>query len=864
MQNMNSSLDAKLSQSMDSLSLRGNGENPVSLSQENFDFSIFSSVENNSSQPLFRNNFSDGRALKKSFVNFSRSRGDGHPSPLFTGGINQNLGYPKENVFQYSSTQGFAVVTEDTEKSQKTEIFEKPNTDPHVCDIWGSTGQIAEKISTRPENFPIEPKQADDLQVLKLTSPQSAVRFHSKNLLSFLFWVFFYDSQANGEHIMKNKSEKRKLGHWVRSTLSGGLSFKTFFKPGNFGFKTKLKLKKKHEKLLGSSQKNGVSTLTVFFLLSLVYLGFKGSKSKFFVYQERILTLSNKQTKTTQVLESRQTNGTNVQLEDCNHSVLPSSILLPIPRVQNAKTRFFAYSPLQMVESLKDVTMSDGSHSDQFSNKGLMFPFEKQAYFLPQFQLWPTGLFSNTNVSLDSIIRSFICIASQYLVFCFITKFISENHLGRSNPLRQKEFQNNQTRIFWPNKRKFFILKRKELTKELLTLPGTQEIWPLIEVLIESLNKPTFFGKELRSSTKTFRPDDAHEFTSPALALTKPLSFSLSPPKGYLFVGPPGTGKTLLAREIAQLSNVPFLCVSASEIQKQIEIGTRIGALRLRKVFDEAHALNPCILFFDEIDAIAQRQSQHDSKLFTEFLIQMDSWGGGAHQKSHLRKGKKLKSKLFSSNLFRRSELPPSSVILGTTNYLDRLDSAFVRSGRFDRIIALSYPSKNIRFEILTFYLRGPEERSSQPSVEDRRSAAFVRPREVSGPGLFAPSPRDTDTGLNQKSFPAAAEFVPKTFGGENFKFRTKSKVFLGQTLGLNYFSFVTEGFSQAHLAKLVNESLLFSISLKASVEEAKQSEDNKNQKLFSLQKTAAIDHSFFSLLYGLKQMLIHRKNLPQ
>lgn len=882
MQNMNSSLDAKFSPNMDRGSLTGTGENPNPVSQENCDFSIFSTLENKSSQPLFPTKFIAIRTGKQSLPEFSRSGGPkiaGQPSTLIKEGINQNLGYPKENLFQYSSIQGFTLVNEEPETQEKNEIFEKSNVHPHASAIWGSTRQVAETISIRPEALRVEPKRPDDLKVFKIASHQSGVLFQSKNLLSFLFWVFFYDSQANGESIFKKKSKKGKMVRWIGIALRGGLSFKTFLKPGNFLFKTKLKPKKKQEKFIGSTQKNGVPNFAVFLLLSLVYLGFKGSKSKFFVYQERILTLSHQKAKTTQVLGSLQTGGINGA--ESSDRLLSSAVGLTISKRQKPKTRFFAYSPLdtnfvcdpetsgprQTFENLDGLNMVtfDGSRSDPLLKKGTLFAVEGRDYFLRQLAVLPTGFLANTHFSGDSILRSFICIASQYFVFSFITKFISENHLGRSNPLRQKDFQNNQTRIFWPNKRKFFILKRNELKKELLTLPGTQEIWPLIEVLIQSLNQRASLGNELRLSTKTFGPWSAGAINSSALTLTKPPSFSLSPPKGYLFVGPPGTGKTLLAREIAQLSNVPFLCVSASEIQKQIEIGTRIGALRLRKVFEEAHALSPCILFFDEIDAIAQRQSQHDSKLFTEFLIQMDSWGGPkgarptasgrisrtrngvssprglAQQKPSLRKDGKLKTKLFSINLFGSSELRYSSVILGTTNYLERLDSAFVRSGRFDRIVALSYPSKNIRFEILTFYLN----KEGQP--------------DVSRQGLFAPNPRGMD--LHPTNLPEA--FGSKTFAKENFKVRTKSKVFLGQTLGLNYFSVITEGFSQAHLAKLVNESLLFSISLKASAEEAKQPQDKKNEKLFSFQKTTVIDHSFFTLLYGLKQMLIHRKNLP-
>ena len=147
-------------------------------------------------------------------------------------------------------------------------------------------------------------------------------------------------------------------------------------------------------------------------------------------------------------------------------------------------------------------------------------------------------------------------------------------------------------------------------------------------------------------------------------------------PKGYLFIGPPGTGKTLLAQAVAGEAGVNLVCLSASEIQKQIDIGTRIGAIRLRNLFEQAKKNTPCILFLDEIDAIGRaRNESMDLKLFTEFLIQMDN---------------------FSPK--------DGFLVIGTTNFLSSLDSAFVRSGRFDRIIGLNYPGKQTRIAILKLY----------------------------------------------------------------------------------------------------------------------------------------------------------------
>jgi hypothetical protein len=152
----------------------------------------------------------------------------------------------------------------------------------------------------------------------------------------------------------------------------------------------------------------------------------------------------------------------------------------------------------------------------------------------------------------------------------------------------------------------------------------------------------------------------------------------LTHPKGYLFIGPPGTGKTLLAQAVAGEAKVNLICLSASEIQKQIDIGTRIGAIRLRNLFEQARKNTPCILFLDEIDAIGRaRNESMDLKLFTEFLIQMDSFS-----------------------------IKNGFIVIGTTNFLSSLDSAFVRSGRFDRIIGLNYPGKQTRIDILKLYTK--------------------------------------------------------------------------------------------------------------------------------------------------------------
>ena len=151
-------------------------------------------------------------------------------------------------------------------------------------------------------------------------------------------------------------------------------------------------------------------------------------------------------------------------------------------------------------------------------------------------------------------------------------------------------------------------------------------------------------------------------------------------PKGVLLYGKPGTGKTLIAKAIAGEADVPFISMSGSEF---IEMFAGLGASRVRKLFEKARKLSPCIVFIDEIDAIGSRRSSNsgaeteNNQTLNQLLVEMDG---------------------FSSE--------ETVIILAATNRPEMLDSALLRPGRFDRQITIPAPDLKGREEILKIHSR--------------------------------------------------------------------------------------------------------------------------------------------------------------
>jgi cell division protease FtsH len=152
-------------------------------------------------------------------------------------------------------------------------------------------------------------------------------------------------------------------------------------------------------------------------------------------------------------------------------------------------------------------------------------------------------------------------------------------------------------------------------------------------------------------------------------------------PRGVLLMGPPGTGKTLMARALAGEAKVPFFSISASEF---IEVFVGVGASRVRRMFDEAKARQPSIIFIDELDSVGR--------------VRGTGFGGG-----HDEREQTLNQILAEMDGFEGHE---SVIVLAATNRPDVLDPALLRPGRFDRHVTLDLPDKAARLAILKVHTR--------------------------------------------------------------------------------------------------------------------------------------------------------------
>ena len=166
-------------------------------------------------------------------------------------------------------------------------------------------------------------------------------------------------------------------------------------------------------------------------------------------------------------------------------------------------------------------------------------------------------------------------------------------------------------------------------------------------------------------------------------------------PKGMLLVGPPGTGKTLLAKAVAGEAGVPFFSISGSDF---VEMFVGVGASRVRDLFEEAKKNAPCIVFIDEIDAVARRRGtgmgggyDEREQTLNQLLVEMDGFG-----------------------------VNEGIIVMAATNRVDILDPAILRPGRFDRKVAVGRPDVKGREEILKVHSK---EKPLSEDVDLRRVA---------------------------------------------------------------------------------------------------------------------------------------------
>ena len=209
-----------------------------------------------------------------------------------------------------------------------------------------------------------------------------------------------------------------------------------------------------------------------------------------------------------------------------------------------------------------------------------------------------------------------------------------------------------------------------------------------------------------RSRAKVVHPGEGHKITFQEVAglqeekeeLAEVVDFLSHPgkftkvgariPKGILLEGPPGTGKTLLAKAIAGEANVPFFSISGSDF---VEMFVGVGASRVRDLFADAKRNAPCIIFIDEIDAVARRRGTgmgggHDEREQTlnQLLVEMDGFG-----------------------------VNEGIIVMAATNRVDILDPAILRPGRFDRKVGVGAPDVQGREDILKVHAR------NKPLAED-------------------------------------------------------------------------------------------------------------------------------------------------
>ena len=309
------------------------------------------------------------------------------------------------------------------------------------------------------------------------------------------------------------------------------------------------------------------------------------------------------------------------------------------------------------------------------------------------------------------------------------------------------------------------IVAPEENTKSLGGVQGIEKYHDILQGCVQSFRMNSshfslrsfflrFFGFDLLSTQLRFTPTRISWSRGGGLA-----------PKAYLFLGPPGSGKTLCAQALAGDAQVPLLCLSASEIQKQVESGTKIGPLRVRNLFQQTRAHTPCILFLDEIDSLSSSTSVTTSPQLPQAVEQSTS--KRAHFASISIELAKERKKLQESSTWSNIHLQ------------NHLNLQF----------ALSSPESNENMSTMTTQLTQSVQKNPQSDSIDRTLV--------------------TEFLIQMDSFSIQDGFC-----------------IIGTTMDWKYWADQTQGFSAADIAKIMNESFLHVIH--TAISDSSKSQVNK------------------------------------
>ena len=254
--------------------------------------------------------------------------------------------------------------------------------------------------------------------------------------------------------------------------------------------------------------------------------------------------------------------------------------------------------------------------------------------------------------------------------------------------LVQNKIDNGAQMEFMPKERNIFV----NILRTLLSMFPTFLLLALIIVMFKMQGlgeKGKVYDAETQKTKTKF--DDVAGLDEEKQEMIEIVDFLKNPkrflemgakiPKGVLLCGNPGTGKTLIAKAIAGEANVPFISMSGSEF---IEMFAGLGASRVRKLFEKARKIAPCIVFIDEIDAIGARRSSssgaetENNQTLNQLLVEMDGF-----------------------------DTEETIIVLAATNRPEMLDKALLRPGRFDRQIVIGAPDLNGREAILKIHSKG-------------------------------------------------------------------------------------------------------------------------------------------------------------